>query len=338
MNEQSLISQFTKGIAWLCLAGVLFGATGCGGGLSQADMARYARTSSDDEDDEDEDDDYSQPARTTAAAPPAAAVPPAATAAISQPSASTATPAALNTNSTPAATPPTGATPPAIADNAVTATPPSSAAANTIAAKTAPPTAPPASVGPAIAGILPISARKPATELELAERRERSATNVSKLATTLKTWIDTTPMIQTSVIRDQTRRPGLSWRVKLLPLLGYEELFKKFNLKEPWDSPTNKPLLEYIPDEYVSPERFDTYTNYQMFVNGTALFSDIEMKHRSDISDAPLVLLLAEVDDAAAVPWTAPFDYEVETEEPLDRALGNLREDGVFVGWLTGNA
>ncbi|MEM8735732.1 MAG: hypothetical protein AAGG44_15975, partial [Planctomycetota bacterium] len=26
------------------------------------------------------------------------------------------------------------------------------------------------------------------------------------------------------------------------------------------------------------------------------------------------------------------------TEEPLDRALGNLREDGVFVGWLTGNA
>ncbi|MFN3192873.1 MAG: hypothetical protein ACE361_20355 [Aureliella sp.] len=332
---QALIGRLTVCIAWLCLANALFSLVGCGGGLSQSDLARYARTSSDDEDDEDEDDDYSQPARTAPATPPVANTPPSnPPAADAQPNAPANPTNAVAANPTaPTAAPsnasPANTTPRATTNSASPASATTPAAQSPIQA---------ASAGPAIAGILPIAARKPATELELAERRKRSAANVQKLATTLKTWIDTTPMIQTSVVRDQTRRPGLSWRVKLLPLLGYDELFKKFNLKEPWDSPTNKPLLEYIPDEFVSPERFDTYTNYQMFVNGTALFSDIEMKHRSDISDAPLVLLLAEVDDAAAVPWTAPFDYEVETEEPLDRALGNLRDDGVFVGWLTGNA
>ncbi|MCA9062090.1 MAG: DUF1559 domain-containing protein [Planctomycetaceae bacterium] len=46
---------------------------------------------------------------------------------------------------------------------------------------------------------------------------------------------------------------GLSWRVHLLPLLGHVELYGKFNLDEPWDSPQNKALIDQMPAVYNSP-------------------------------------------------------------------------------------
>lgn len=190
---------------------------------------------------------------------------------------------------------------------------------------------------PVIAGVRHIDDRKPEGELPQSDRRTRSAENIQAITGAMLEWLNSSSQVQTNHIRDSLGRPGLSWRVKLLPFLGYSELYEKFNLKEPWDSPTNKPLLKYIPDEFVSPERFDEYTNYQMFVNGTALFSERQFKDRSEISDEPRVLLVCEFDDPAAVPWTSPYDYDF-TEKPLNRGFGNLRDDGIFVGWMTGNA
>ena len=190
---------------------------------------------------------------------------------------------------------------------------------------------------PVIAGVKHIEDRKPDGELSQSDRRTRSAENIHAIAGAMLEWLNSSGQVQTNNIRDSLGRPGLSWRVRLLPFLGYQELYEKFDLKESWDGPTNKPLLKYIPDEFVSPERFDEYTNYQMFVNGMALFSERRVKERSDISDEPRVLLVCEFDDPVAVPWTSPYDYDF-TEEPLDRGLGNLRDDGIFVGWMTGKA
>ena len=44
--------------------------------------------------------------------------------------------------------------------------------------------------------------------------------------------------------------PQLSWRVHILPHLGYEQLYDRFALDEPWDSPTNRKLLSEMPPEY----------------------------------------------------------------------------------------
>ena len=45
----------------------------------------------------------------------------------------------------------------------------------------------------------------------------------------------------------------LSWRVQLLPFLGEEALYKRFKLDEPWDGPTNKPLVAAMPKVFASP-------------------------------------------------------------------------------------
>ncbi len=46
---------------------------------------------------------------------------------------------------------------------------------------------------------------------------------------------------------------GLSWRVHILPHVGAQGLFKRFNLEEAWDGPTNLPLLSEMPDLYRRP-------------------------------------------------------------------------------------
>ncbi len=60
----------------------------------------------------------------------------------------------------------------------------------------------------------------------------------------------------------------LSWRVRLLPSLGEEALYKQFRLDEPWDSASNKPLIEKMPKAYAAPNRVhaEGKTFYQGFV------------------------------------------------------------------------
>ncbi len=44
--------------------------------------------------------------------------------------------------------------------------------------------------------------------------------------------------------------PYLSWRVHLLPFMGYGDLYKQFKLNEAWNSPTNFALLNQMPDAF----------------------------------------------------------------------------------------
>src|SRR5262249_55645747 len=54
-------------------------------------------------------------------------------------------------------------------------------------------------------------------------------------------------------IADRKGKPLLSWRVALLPYLGEWDLYRKFKLDEPWDSPHNKALLPLMPEIYACP-------------------------------------------------------------------------------------
>lgn len=168
------------------------------------------------------------------------------------------------------------------------------------------------------------------------ERRASSASNIESITKALLEWIENSRRLETNSIQNAQGRAVLSWRVKILPLLGYNELYKQFDQTQPWDHPNNKRLLEYIPPESTSPERNDTNTNYQLFVGRQALFSTKDLKFKSDLSDAPHIAMLVEVDDATAVPWTSPYDYDVDLSKPFGEGLGGLRADGFFFSWMSG--
>ena len=100
---------------------------------------------------------------------------------------------------------------------------------------------------------------------------------------------------------------NLSWRVALLPYLGYQRLYDEFRLDEPWNSRHNYELLKQIPSVYQSPERFDDHTNYVVPADSSTVFRGKGVVRLSDFEDgAKNTVMVVEVDDVAAVPWTAP--------------------------------
>lgn len=172
---------------------------------------------------------------------------------------------------------------------------------------------------------------KPLTEVE---RRQRTVENLTKIAEAFTKYLEKNKQLPTRGI-GKPQRPLLSWRVELLPYLGHEALHQQFKLNEPWNSEHNQKLLPLIPPVYQSPDRFDDKTNYLVPTGqGTAFFGSNTFK--SHIEDGlESTILLMEVDDSLAVPWTKPSDYRATQVDPR-RGLGELRKDGFFAIWADG--
>ena len=75
-------------------------------------------------------------------------------------------------------------------------------------------------------------------------------------------------------IAGKNGRPMHSWRVLILPYLGDDTLFKRYNLNEPWDGPNNKKLLDSMPGFFACPcdsdARSDNCTDYVAVVGSDA--------------------------------------------------------------------
>ena len=113
----------------------------------------------------------------------------------------------------------------------------------------------------------------------------------------------------------------LSWRVLLLPALGYQSLFDSFDLSKPWDDPANLPLLNQIPLEYRSPAdpAGSTITRYVAGNGQNLIFDGAAGTRPSHITDGTSnTLLLGEA--LAGVPWTQPQDMAIGTDATLDSA------------------
>ncbi len=175
-----------------------------------------------------------------------------------------------------------------------------------------------------------ITVTRPEFPLEVERARAQSIDNLQRIAAALEAYSQSTRTYPPLASRDAEGRPLLSWRVHLLPQLGYANLYRQFRLTEPWDSAYNRQLIAQIPPVYMSPERFDEKTNY-LAVAGRdrAFFGTIPRSPEEfeDPRDATLVVL--EVDDAASVPWTQPIDYAPPSSAPRTSA-GHLRADGLF--------
>jgi len=118
--------------------------------------------------------------------------------------------------------------------------------------------------------------------------------------------------------------PLLSWRVLILPYIEQQNLFNKFNQNEPWDGPTNKPLLSFMPKMYLSSGNYDVNTAFKTTflapVAKETIFSPAGGLTKNSVSDGlSNTILIADVDDDFATEWTRPVDLNVNAQNP---ALG----------------
>ena len=59
-------------------------------------------------------------------------------------------------------------------------------------------------------------------------------------------------------IADENGKPMHSWRVLLLPCIGHQDLYDRYNFDEPWDGPNNSKLAALIRDVYRCTDEYDT--------------------------------------------------------------------------------
>lgn len=187
--------------------------------------------------------------------------------------------------------------------------------------------------------IKPIDQRQPSDAMDDDAKRTKAVKSLTKIAEALEKYHADKGHYPAPTLKTETGIPTLSWRVELLPYLGHDELYKKFDPTRPWNFEPNKTLLQYIPDEFVSPDRFDTKTNFQLPVFRTFMFGDGRPRKKSDVDKedgAANTIMLVEVNDELAVEWTKPADFDPKDPTDIKADLGKVRGDGTFAVWGNG--
>jgi hypothetical protein len=132
-------------------------------------------------------------------------------------------------------------------------------------------------------------------------------------------------------------KPLLSWRVAILPFLDEKDLYDRFHLDEPWDSPHNLKVAEGMPGVFHSPYRKtkDNKTTIMVFSGkGTAFNGN---RGICDIPDgrSHTIFCVAAATEKAVI-WTKPEDLQFDPVQPLT-ALGISEDDSFRAAFFDGS-
>ena len=137
------------------------------------------------------------------------------------------------------------------------------------------------------------------------------------------------------------RSQQLSWRVHILPFIGYQSLFAQFRLEEPWDSPHNSQLLSMMPDCFrAADDSVESHsTRILTFTGPGTLWPEPGESLTMQVPDgASNTIAFFRADAESAVPWTRPEDFELDLTSPnwRDQLSPLTRESGRPVAMLDG--
>jgi prepilin-type processing-associated H-X9-DG protein len=159
-------------------------------------------------------------------------------------------------------------------------------------------------------------------------RRQQCAEHLKRVGLAMHQYHDANDHFPAPALIGSNGTPLLSWRVALLPQMGYQSLYERFHRDEPWDSPHNRSLLSEMPAEFAcpgGPARRQGRTGYLVVVgppsDPTSVntpFDPTRGVDRREITDGESnTVLVFETD--TLVPWTKPDDLRWERNGPLPR-------------------
>ncbi len=177
------------------------------------------------------------------------------------------------------------------------------------------------------------------TKIQDAAAQTQSLNNLKQIALAMHNYHSAYNTFPPAAVCNKKGTPLLSWRVLILPYLEQEELFKQFQLDEPWDSEHNKKLIGKMPKIYRLPGKqyemsYDTF--YRVFVGNGAGFEWITGTQLTSILDGTSSTLMC-VTAATAVPWTKPEELEFDPKSDMTRLLGAHINGKVEVVYFDGS-
>ena len=127
----------------------------------------------------------------------------------------------------------------------------------------------------------------------------------------------------------ETGKPLLSWRVFLLPYIEEHELYERFHLDEPWDSPHNIKLAAEIPFPYQSPDLATSTGLTRVMLplgEGTAWKTDgPPIRFRNIINGTSNTIAAVRGPVDKAVVWTKPDDLVLTGQDVVADAVGDSK-------------
>src|SRR5262245_80054 len=185
------------------------------------------------------------------------------------------------------------------------------------------------------AGAMSVGLLLPAVQkVREAAARAQSMNNLRQIGIAMHNHEAVYRKLPAGAICDKEGKPLLSWRVTILPYMEQENLYKQFNLDEPWDSEHNKKLIPLMPKFCVVPaapmKPGETY--YRMFVGGGAMFELNKGTTFAQVSDGLSNTFMA-VEADESVPWTKPDELAFDPKKPLPK-LGSFYSSGGFVALM----
>ncbi|MDO4575739.1 MAG: DUF1559 domain-containing protein [Planctomycetia bacterium] len=155
-------------------------------------------------------------------------------------------------------------------------------------------------------------------------RIDESVDNMAKILKALRGYREMHGSFPPAWFTNDRGEPTVSWRVLILPYFKdrdgypvYDKLYKRFDLQETWEHPTNQKLIDEMPPVFLSPVSNMTYaegrTNYLTIHHEESVFPGMEPITDVEITDPfSRTVAVVEVSDNQAVWWTQPQDFEFD--------------------------
>ena len=146
---------------------------------------------------------------------------------------------------------------------------------------------------------------------------KRSRNQLTAVAKAINAYHVTHGQFPPACVRDDNGRPMHSWRVLILPELGYQDLYDTYRFDEPWNSPHNRSLLKSVPDEYwcyMMPAGFGNgITTFVAIVGQETMWPEGRNMKSADIHDGVgQTIMIGEVSPHLGIEWLEPRDISFE--------------------------
>jgi hypothetical protein len=147
-------------------------------------------------------------------------------------------------------------------------------------------------------------------------------------------------------IADESGKAMHSWRVLLLPYLGYDELYSLYDFSEAWNGPNNSRLAEMMPPVYRCPGYRGSHrytTSYVAVVGPETAWRGDKGVPLGEVTDyGSETVLIVEVADSD-INWMEPRDMSFEqalagVNVDMRHGISSYHRGGAFCGFLYGSA
>ena len=163
--------------------------------------------------------------------------------------------------------------------------------------------------------------------------RAQDIRNLEKIAAALNAYAADHGVYPPPSVTSRAGQPMHSWRVLILPYLGHQSLYDRYDMDKPWDAPENQQLLGSVPPEYQSSGGQGSWSlepHFFLVTGPGTLFPPEGPLGPGDVLDQPTQTLLvveARQGSGASYQWMEPFDLDIRKMQMMIGA-----NDGVEIG------